>query len=394
MTLRARAAVWAGVAVMIAWGWQFLTVRYNYGGNWTGLFCIAPHMPKPDFLRSEKLYIFPNSDGFDGQVYHLIAHDPWLRRGSADAIVGPAIFYQRILVPALAWTLAFGRDRWIDPAYIGVVLLFIFLGAYWSGRIAANAGLRPFWGMVGFLLAPATATSIDRMTVDVAVAACVAGFAFYSKEGPKWKVFGLLACAAVAKEQAVPIIIGYALYLVVRKQWLTAGWMLAAGAPGFAWFLYLRAVRPVPPLITTMSWIPLAGFFDAVRHPFHYGFTPFKNAAGVLFDYVALCGFVIALGLTIRLAIERRSNPKTWAAYMLAISSLGLRNPVLWTVYNFGRGLTPLFLLVAFEELREHPWLAALPMVMVDSRIALNFAAQILGIFHGLTGFGAIAPVK
>ena len=134
--MKRRAGVVGVAAVMMAWLWQFLTVRYNYGGNWTALYCIAPHLPVPEFLRSERLYVFAGSQGFDGMIYHLIAHDPWLRRGLADAIVGPAIFYQRILVPALAWLLALGRDGWIDRAYYAVILGFIFLGAYWSSRIA------------------------------------------------------------------------------------------------------------------------------------------------------------------------------------------------------------------------------------------------------------------
>lgn len=73
-----RAAAYALAAVLAVWLWQFLTVHYNYGDNWTGLFCIAPHMAVPLFLRSEKLYIFQGSTGFDGQVFHLIAHDPWM----------------------------------------------------------------------------------------------------------------------------------------------------------------------------------------------------------------------------------------------------------------------------------------------------------------------------
>ena len=53
----------------------------------------------------KKLVTFFPSPGYDGQVYHLIAHDPWMRRGSAEAIVYPTFRYQRILVPALAWML-------------------------------------------------------------------------------------------------------------------------------------------------------------------------------------------------------------------------------------------------------------------------------------------------
>jgi hypothetical protein len=383
--MRRRAVLLGIAAVVVAWMWQFLTVRYNYGGNWTALFCIAPHMPVPDFLRSENLYIFHGSAGFDGQEYHLIAHDPWMRRGSADAIVGPAIFYQRILVPALAWALGLGRDAWIDRAYYAVVLGFVFLGVYWSAQIAARAGVRPEWGLA-FLLTPAALTSIDRMTVDVAVAAFVAGFVWYAEEGPSWKVFALLACAALTKEQAVPMIAAYAVYLATRKRFGAAVWMAAATLPTVAWFAYLEHMQPAPPLLFTMSWIPMAGFFDALAHPATYPFTRFKNAAGVAFDYVALAGYAMAMALTVRFAWQRRWNPGVSAAYVLAIASMAVRNPINWTVYSFGRGLTPLFLLVAFEELAESPWLAALPMLLIDSRISLNFVSQILGVIGGITG--------
>src|SRR5258708_39771494 len=108
----------AAIAVAVVWLCQFATVRYNYGGNWTGLFCIAPHMPVPAFLESEKLYIFSGTEGYDGQVFHLIAHDPWMRRGSAAAIGGADFRYQRIFVPALAWVVALGRDPYVHAAYV------------------------------------------------------------------------------------------------------------------------------------------------------------------------------------------------------------------------------------------------------------------------------------
>jgi hypothetical protein len=215
----------------------------------------------------------------------------------------------------------------------------------------------------------------------------VAGFVWYAKEGPSWKVFALLACAALTKEQAVPMIAAYALYVATRKQFWAALWMAAATLPTVAWFAYLEWMRPAPPLLFTMSWIPLAGFFDALAHPATYPFTPFKNAAGVAFDYVALAGYAMAMALTVRFAWQRRWNPSVAAAYAFAIASMAVRNPIDWTgVYNFGRGLTPLFLLVAFEELAESPWLAALPMLLIDSRISLNLVSQILGVAGGLTG--------
>ena len=263
-----RAAAYGIAAVLALWSWQFLTVHYNYGRNWTALFCIAPHMPVPPFLRSEKLYIFQGSAGFDGQVFHLIAHDPWLRRGSAEAIVGPAFRYQRILVPALAWCLALGQDPWIHRAYYTVVLAFAFLGVYWMSLLAASRGISHAWGLA-FLLAPACITSIDRMTADIAMAAFTAGFAFYVGQDSRWKVIAVLTCAALTKEPALPIIGGYTLYLITRKRFIDAVWAGASALPAIAWFFYLSRKLPAEPsaLATLFTWIPGGGLVTALLHP-------------------------------------------------------------------------------------------------------------------------------
>jgi hypothetical protein len=383
---RAHAAALGILAVALAWFSQFLTVRYNYGGNWTALFCIAPHMPVPDFLRSEHLYIFEGSEGYDGQVYHLIAHDPWVRRGSADAIVGPAIFYQRIFVPALAWLLSLGRDPWIHCGYDAVILAFVFLGVYWLSQVASRAGVNAAWGLA-FLLTPAAITSVDRMTVDIVVAAFAAGFALYAIDGPSWKIFAVLACAALTKEQALPIVAAYSLYLLTQKRVAAALWMLAAALPTLAWFVYLARARPAPSVAAALSWVPMAGLFDALLHPASYHMTAFRNAVALTFDYVALAGLAIALGQVVWIAIARRSNPSAFAVYALAVAALFPRNPVLWTsAYAFGRGLTPLFLLLAIDELSMRPWLAVLPMFLVDTRIGLNLVSQVAGVVHGLIG--------
>jgi hypothetical protein len=38
--------------------WQFLTVHYNYHGNWAGLFCTGDLFPLPPQLESEHVYRF------------------------------------------------------------------------------------------------------------------------------------------------------------------------------------------------------------------------------------------------------------------------------------------------------------------------------------------------
>ena len=134
-----RPAVLALAAVLGMWLWQFATVHFNYGGNWTALFNTAPNWPRPAFLASEDVYTFPpGSLGYDGQMYHFIAHDPWMSRGAAAAMDDPALRYRRILVPALAWAVALGRDSAIHAAYIAVILGFVFLGVYWLARAMRN----------------------------------------------------------------------------------------------------------------------------------------------------------------------------------------------------------------------------------------------------------------
>jgi hypothetical protein len=392
-----RQATVALMAVLAAWTWMFLTVHYNYSGNWTALFCIRASMPVPAFLKSENLYIFPNSEGYDGQVYHLIAHDPWMQKGSASAIADVSFRYQRILVPALAWILACGQDRWIHAAYFAVILAFVFLGVYWTAGFAVRIGRPALWGLV-FLFAPATIVSLDRMTVDIALAAFVAGFAFYtleSKDRPSWKILVILACAALTRETALPIIAGYAVYLLTRRGFLQCVLAGATVLPAAAWYLYLRRNSQPSPVTSYLDWIPFAGFAQRVVHPAMYASTPWRNTVAITCDYLAMAGVALALVFAARLALRRRWDAQSAAVYALAIATAFVRSPSVWQeVYAFGRVLTPLLLLAAFQVLKSPPlkstpirssgWIAFAPLLLPDASIALALWRQIQGVILGL----------
>jgi hypothetical protein len=184
----------------------------------------------------------------------------------------------------------------------------------------------------------------------------------------------------------MPILAGYVLFLLAQKHFAGAARAAAASLPLLAWSAYLMYKWPNEPssLTPLVSWVPFAGLVDSILHPVNYPFTPFKNAAGVAFDYVALAGMVIALALAVRLVIQRRWNPRTSAIYALGIAAVLVRDQAVWRdAYTFGRGFTPLLLLIAIEYTGQ-PWLAVLPMLLIDSRISLNFLSQILGVLHGL----------
>ncbi len=343
-------------------------------------------MPVPDFLKSEHLYTFQHSSGYDGMVYHLIAHDPWLRKGSVEAIAGASFRYQRIFVPALAWLAAFGQDRWIHAAYFAVILAFAFLGVYWLSLFTSRVGISPAWGLA-FLLTPAAITSIDRMTVDIALAALTAGFALYASESPDWRVLIVLAGAALTRETGALLIFGYAAYLFTRKN-VRGGLLVASTAlPAGAWYLFLtHSLEGTSTLPGYVGWVPLAGVFHRVVHSKFYHLPPLEKTVARSLDMLALAGVALALLYAVRLLIRRTWDARSAAIYVLVLSVIFLRSGAVWhDAYSFGRVVTPFLLLTAMVCTGTRPLAAFLPMILIDARISLNFVSQIAGVLRGLT---------
>jgi hypothetical protein len=379
-----RPAILAAIATAFLFLCQFATVRYNYGGNWTGLFCIGATMPVPEALRSERLFIFAGSVGYDGQIFHLIAHDPWMKRGSAEAILEAPFRYQRIFVPALAWFLALGRDENIHAAYFAVILAFAFGGVYWLARLAQFRGLHPAWGLV-FIAMPATITSIDRMTADIALAAFCVGFVLYIESESFWTVCVILACAALTRETAVLMVAGYCLVLLTRKEFAKSIAAACSVIPAAAWFLYVTHGTARSPAVAYMNWVPFYGFVERIVHPQVYPLPPLKADIAIFFDFVALAGMALVLIDVVRMAYQRRWNANAAAIYILALAAVFLRNRDVWEdAYNFGRVLSPLIFLTFIEQMGTRPFGALVPMLLIDSRIGMNLAGQLKGIIRGL----------
>lgn len=142
------------MALVVSWQWA--TVHANYGGNWTALFCTGALRGVPASLASEHIWQFPASNGFDGQLYHYIAHDPLIRDPSLKASVDdPRLRYRRVLIPGLVYLLAAGRPDWVDPVYYALILVFVGAGVYWTAAWCRSSGHSPAWGLL-FVLLPAT----------------------------------------------------------------------------------------------------------------------------------------------------------------------------------------------------------------------------------------------
>ena len=371
-----RLAVLAAVLIV---AWQWATVTANYGGNWSALYCTGAIQRRPPLVASEKIYLFANSPGYDGQFYHYIAHDPFLRSGLQSYVDNPRYRYRRILVPLLAYGLALGRPEWIDPAYELVFLLSIGLGVYWSRRFVRQTGLAAAWGLT-FLLMPAIPIAADRLVVDAGLAALTAAFLCYGPAA-SWKLFLVLACAALTRETGLLLVLAYCGYLLWRRELRTSGLFLLSALPAIVWYGYVQTRTTDQPV--GMSFVPLSAILHVLGHPWTYPagtpFVPILRCA----DYFALAGVLLGFGFAFAAYARAPSELPSITALLFAMMGLGLQLTEHWlNVYAFGRIYTPLLLCLAAAAAQQRkPWLLA-PAGMILPRLAMQLTPQILGVIR------------
>lgn len=368
---------YAFLCAAVVFGWQGITVARNYGGNWTALFYTGEYGRIPPSLATEGIYTVPASAGYDGQFYHYIAHDPFLNSGMADYVDNPRLRWRRILVPALAWLAAAGRSRWVDPAFFAVMLAFVFLGAHWLSRYCRSYGRNPAWGMA-FALVPAVVVSIDRMTVDVALAALCVGFALYAEAEPSWKLYPVLVLAPFARETGLLVVVAWCAWLIVRKDLKRAAVFSTALVPYLGWLVFL-ALRTGSDLTSWSSWVPLSGLLARTLHPLQYAVTGRWLAVAAATDYLAVLGIWVAFGFAVALLTlhAKKVTPIEMAAVAFAVFLAFLAKPDIWAeTYAFGRTLSPLLLMLGMGGIAGRSWWQLAPMGMVLPRIALQMLTQ------------------
>ncbi len=302
-------AAWAVAALALLLLWQFLTVHYNRDGNWTALFLTGQKYPMPPEL-APGTYLFPGL-GFDGEMYRTVAHDPFLQRGYVRYVDVPTDRYRRILIPAMAYLLAAGRQPWIDRSYVAVIALFVLAGAYWLSRWAVLAGAHPAWALA-FLLAPATLISADRMTVDVALAAFTVACAVYWKTGSAWKLFAVLLLACLVRDTGLLLVAGVCLFELLQRRFARFALWASAALPMFAWYIFLRRIFPGKSHFGAPTWFANRlgpGLFYRMFVPPHYPLPRAMEAVARFGDVLALAAILLASILAILLVL--RAPPKT-----------------------------------------------------------------------------------
>jgi hypothetical protein len=355
----------------------------NYGGNWTALFCTGSKFRIPPALAGEHIYRFNQSNGWDGQFYHYIAHDPFLTDGMWKYLDAPGMRYQRILVPALAYLLAGGDASRIDAAYRSVILLFFGLGAYWSSRLAMLYGHSRAWGLA-FACVPAAIVSMDRMAVDVALAAFVMAFALYTRKGEAdRRLYAVLLLSALVRETGLLLVAAYCIWLLLRKRMGRAALFGTAALPALAWYAYVAArTRPFVP-VRPIS-LPFSGLMNRLLHPLPYTSSPLVDSVITAFDYLAVAGIVLAFVVAFPVGRKSGFNPPAWAMILFVLLGIFLQRAQWLEISDIGRILSPLLVLLALEA-AGFRWLAWAPVCIVAARCALQLAPQLLGVLGLIT---------
>ncbi len=295
----------------------------------------------------------------------------------------PGLRWRRILVPGIARLAALGDDERVDSAYICVVDLFLCLGVYWLARYAELLGWRAGWGLL-FLLAPAALTSIDRMTVDGALAALCAGFALYAASNAPKRLYAVLAMAPLARETGMALIAGWCLFQALRGQWKRAAVFVTAGLPAGCWFLYVRA-RSGPDGTRWASWIPFEGIVERTLHPVQFALTSRWLKEAAILDNAALAGIWIALGVAAWWIVRKNISALTCSAWVFALGALFLAKADIWSEsYSFSRTQTPLLMCVGLEGMGAKRWWQLAPLALTAPRILLQLEPQWRAVLHGL----------
>jgi len=377
------AAAIAVTALTCAMLWLVIDVRINYSGHLSGLFYTGTNTPLPPGPITGHIRRVRDAKGYDGEFYHLIAHDPLNRRGFLAYVDSPRYRWRRIGVPGLAYLLAAGNDKFIDETYVAVELAFTLLGAFWLSRYAQLLGRSAAWGLA-FLLIPGVAVSLDRMTVDLPVAALTVAVLFYGSDStPRWQLYAALVTAPLIRDTGLLLIFAWCIFRLRSRHMRDVFPGAASAVPALVWYIYVALHAP-PDQMDFLASYPLGGLIKWTLHAVADPAAVFGPRSGAVLELAALAGiwlaFILTLGIAVRRAVRLNMPnhlPEILAlTFVLFASLLGYQD--IWaSAYGIGRTLSPLLIALAAIALRDNRAVFAVPMLLIVPRIALQFASEI-----------------
>ncbi len=322
------------------------------------------------------MHVFDNSPGYDGQFYHYIAHAPWPNEVTARHIDAPRLRYPRILVPAVTYAFALGKQEWIDPAFHAISLLAFGLGAWWLAGYAHLMGANRYLGLLFFLI-PAVLISLERVTIDLMLLALCCGFAYYAARGATAACYVVIVLATLTRDTGFLLWGAYGLWLLLNKRWGAACVFSTAALPASLWYLVVRA--NTVPAITHIA-LPESGsaLWDRLFLPVQYPLPPLIGMTATVLDYVSLAGIVLAIALAAVNLVRRVNEPCNIAGAAFAALPFVLGGVLGWyDAVAYPRTLSPILFFVGLAALRTKSYAGLLPLLLMLPRLAMVLAPKV-----------------
>jgi hypothetical protein len=272
--------------------------------------------------------------------------------------------------------LAAGNDGYVDYAFVAIQLAFVFLGTYWLSRYAEVQGRHAAWGLA-FLLVPAVAVSLDRMTIDLPLAALCVAFAFYAASDNRAASYAVLTMAPLVRETGIILTAGWFLHAALQRDRRAMAFSVLAAAPATAWWGYVRS-RTWADGTDWYGAYPLSGIIERTIQG--SGIPPLSSwlQTAAALEEVANAGMWLALALAGYLAWKRSTGYLELTAILFALFASTLGRLDIWTsAYAAGRTMSPLLLILGLLALRGRNWVFAAPLLLMLPRIALQYQAQL-----------------
>jgi hypothetical protein len=354
-------------------GWQSAYCLIATGGKLSGLFYIGTAQPRPP-EPPERVFVYPGSTGYDGQIYRVVARDPLLTEGHWKLIYGARYWYRRILIPGAAAALGGGSPAAMDFWFVAVTDLLLAFGGVCFVRLAAGL-CRPGLAALLYCAVPAVIASTDRMVLDgVVFALAMAAWLFYRER--RWgALMATLVLLPLVRETGILIAPGVALAYAVRGSFRRAAGAVLTVAPALAWWHYVA--QRTPPSAMDGQWsVPLLPQIARLFHLRTRAAAPAVNAAMQVFDVAAILCLLLAFAWIAFSARERKDH--TLLALPMAVAATFFSSPPLLTEpYDFMRHSSVLIGWVALRLLAIRP-LAAVAYLGASSASLLAFRVAAL----------------
>ena len=347
--------------IILFYGFGLTKHTIRHENKITSLFYFGSNFAFPDIIETQGIYIFQDSDGYDGQFYLLVAMDPFFSRGFSDFVDNPGYRYTRILLPFMSYLLTFRQPSLIPYTYILINLAGLVLGCYYFIRIIRFYNAGDFYVLV-YAISLGMYIAMKRMLPDAFSINLMVIAIYYYLVGHNRRFLIFITLSVLAKETMVLVPISFFLSAVWREKKIGAA-SLAHLIPSvvlLVWVVILHLeLNSVPPATNmenlTMPFLGMARRVGLLINVFPKGWIDLMNIL-----------VIACLAIYFLLSLVRRRDPLqvSFAAYGLLISCLH-HDIVLIDIHAYGRIIQPLVVFSLIESLRDRRNVMKLPAFLI-----------------------------